>query len=179
MRLGDIDGEYPADAGGVPVELVIALEEAELTGGAIVDGIDVLARRHICVGVARVDPDAIALADRLPGFPLAVAPHVQHLETDMDRGARAAGVAGGEIAIDAVVDQRSFRAQADRFGDLQGPVGLDGHVAQIMQNSLVGGSGAGPGQGERRQQRQQDAAHQPARPKLTLGAVWMLASSSA
>ena len=72
-RFGDVDRKDPAIAGGVPVELVIILEEAELAGGPVADRVDMLARRDVGLGIAHIDPDAIALALRVPGLVGAVA----------------------------------------------------------------------------------------------------------
>ena len=64
-RLGDIDRERPAGAGGVPVELVVIREEADLPGGAVADDELVRAGRQHRVGAA--DPHAHAVRHRLGG----------------------------------------------------------------------------------------------------------------
>jgi hypothetical protein len=47
-----------------------------------------------------------------------------------------------------------------------------------VEDTLLGRSRGRPEENQRRQQRQPEPPHQPARPKLTFGAVWMLASTS-
>jgi hypothetical protein len=59
------------------------LEEAELARGPVADRIDMLARRDVGLGIAGIDPHAVAEALRVPGLVGAVPLHAQNLEADL------------------------------------------------------------------------------------------------
>ena len=93
-RLGLIDGEGPAGAGGVPIELVVVGEEADLPRGAIGDDVFVPAGAEKPIGAADADPDAVAQPFRGPVFRAAVAGDGPDLEADLDARAVLARVGG-------------------------------------------------------------------------------------
>ena len=98
-RFGDVDRKGPAGAGGVPVKLVEAVEEADLPRGAVADDVGVRAGVDGAAGAA--DAHAHAVRHLLGGEILggAVARHRLDVEADLD--ARAVG---------AVIDGRESRA---------------------------------------------------------------------
>ena len=111
-RLGLIDGEGPAGAGGVPIELVVVEEEADLPRGAIGDDVFVPAGAEKAIGTADADPDAVAQSFRGPVFRGAVAGDGTDLEADLDARAVLAGVGGRKIPQDAAADLVAFGLHA-------------------------------------------------------------------
>ncbi len=81
---GPVDGEIPAGAGDVPVEFVVVLEEADLLGGGVDDGVGVLPQGGVGSGVADADPHAVADPFGLPRDGPAVEQNRLHREADPD-----------------------------------------------------------------------------------------------
>ena len=71
--LGLIDGERPAVAGGVPVELIVTLEEADLARGAISDDVFMLPAREYAIGAADARPHTVGHPLAAPDLGLAIA----------------------------------------------------------------------------------------------------------
>src|SRR5262245_7521489 len=176
-RLGPIDGEIPAIAGGVPVELVEILEEADLPRGDILDHVVVAASVENAVGAA--DPHAYAIVQVLKCkvFGIAIARDGQHLKAHDDLTAVAPAMIGGrEVAKDATADLVSFRLHRDRLGDGEIAIALDGRVADKIENPLD--RACGRKRREQNNERNRNARHHDFPPSETVGAAACERSSS-
>ncbi len=123
----------------VVVKLVEVLEEAQLPGGAVAQGVGVLAWDRQQVVAAGVDAHAVAALLGEPGLGLPVAQHLQNLQADHHAVAVAVAVAGGEVAHDAAPDVLALGAHADVLGDVQAAVGIDDQFAVIGSDALLRG----------------------------------------
>src|SRR5207247_9083332 len=108
-----VEGERPAVAVHVPVQLVVVAEEAGLARSAIGDLVDMPAGGEHHVGAA--DADALAVREALHGIVLAsaVARHADHAEGHARFRAERAAIAGREVAQHAAADRAargSYRA---------------------------------------------------------------------
>ena len=135
-RLGLIDREGPAGAGGVPIELVVVGEEADLPVGAVADDVFVPAGAERPIGAADADADAVAQPFGDPIFRGAVARDRLDVEPHLDPRAVPAPVDGRKIAQDAAADLPAFRLHGDRLGDRKVAVALDRDVADEAQDAL-------------------------------------------
>ncbi len=133
-----VDREDPAGADRVPVELVVAREEAELARRAIAQRERVLGGHLQEVVVAGVDPDAVGHGLGKVRLRLAIAPHVQQLEPDDDPVAVSILVAGREVAIDAAADPAPLGPHGDLLGHVQAAVGLDLDGDVVGADALLG-----------------------------------------
>jgi hypothetical protein len=133
------------------------------------------------VRVADPDPHAIGDPHHLPRHRPAIELHLLRLEADPHLAPPPAPVAGRKVALDAMADVTAFDTDTDRFGDIERAVALDRHVAEEVEDPLVGARRRREhGRDCRRKREQQDAQpHQEAAPKRTWGAAWIDASSSA
>ena len=111
-RLGLIDREGPAGAGGVPVQLVVVGEEADLPRGAIFDDVFVRAVGDGDIGTADAHAHAVREALERPVFRSAVARDRLHVEADFDARAVVARVDGRKIPQDAAADFLAFGLHA-------------------------------------------------------------------
>jgi hypothetical protein len=172
-RFGLIDRESPAVAGDVPVELVELLEPAELAAGAVVDGVAVVAGLEEYIRLADVNADAVApgLGPGLIGLP--VARDADQVEGNADIFPVPPALARREVAVDTATNLVAFGPDGDDFGDQQVAVLLDGDVAIVAKDLLLGvGSRR---QEQRRQEKEElrDARHggHAGRAKSILGAL--------
>ncbi len=176
-RLGPIDGEIPAIAGRVPVELIEILEEADLPRGDILDHVFVAAGVENAVGTADPHAQAVIQIFKRKVFRVAVAADRKHMKAHDDLAAVAPAMIGrGKIAKDAPADNIAFRLHRDRLGDGEIAVALDRHVADKIENPLDRACG--------HQHRKQDnepertARHHDLLPSETCGAAACERSSS-
>src|SRR5262245_41685617 len=149
---GGVDWEDPAVAGRIPVELVIILEEADLAGRTVADYVTMLADGDISVGVAELDPHAIADRARRSLDRVSVDRCSLEGEGDVDLTTSLVTVSGREIAEDAMVDPIVLGTDVDRFGDFDRRVPLDLDVAPEMENPLVSLRRRGGGEQEQGKQ---------------------------
>ena len=145
-----------SQAGDVPVQLVVLVEEAELAGGAVADGKAYLRGHRQEIVVAGVHPHAVGTLFGEPGFRLTVAPDLEHLEIHHVAVALAVLVAGREVAIDAAPYAVAFGAYGDVFGHLHAAVGEHGDVGMVGLDALLrrrrhSGDGQQQAGGEREQ----------------------------
>jgi hypothetical protein len=98
----------------------------------------VLAGRQQPVGAAdaHAHPVRQPLGDEV--LRRAVAGYGLDVEADLDAGAVAIGVGGGEIAQDAAADLPPLGLHADRLGDRKVAVALDHGIADEQQDALCG-----------------------------------------
>ncbi len=135
-RLGDIDAEGPPRSGGIPVEFVEGLEEADLACGPVADDIGMRARGQQPFGAADADAHAVGQTLSAVGLVAAVAADGQHIEADGDATAVARGVDGREVAQDAAADFPSLRLHADGLGHAQVAVTLHLRIADEVKDAL-------------------------------------------
>ncbi len=128
-RLGAVDDEGPAVAGGVPVQLVVVREEPDLPRGAIADDVFVLAAPQQAVSMADAQPHAVRDARLRPIFRLAGAGDRFDLEADDNPGSVRAGVDGREVAQDPAADHIALGLHPDGLGHAQVATALDDDVA--------------------------------------------------
>ncbi len=150
-RAGVIDGEVPAVAGDVPVELVMVVEEPQLPIGAVAQGIGVLAGGQEDVAAPQVDAHAVGERLGAPVLRGPVAGGGEHLEVHHGLAAEAVAVAGGKVAVDAAADIVPLGAHGDGLAHHHAPVGVDGDVAVEIENAL-GREGGGEDEQERDEQ---------------------------
>ncbi len=154
---GLADRKRPFRPGGVPVDLVVVVEEADLPVGAVGQFVGVDARLQEDVLLAEIDPHHAAVFLDAAGLRLAVAPGRNQLEgiaADM-----AVGVLEGDrkVPVDAAPDLRTFRVDADRLGDDEVAVPLDRDIASKQQDFL--GRQRHRGRGEQDQEREDASKH--------------------
>ena len=136
-RGGDlIDGELPCVAGHVPVQFVVLLEKAELPVGAVGQRIGIFTGFEDDILAAHIHPHAVALVLCPPRFGLAVFQDGLDLEGDLHRVAIFVLVAGGKIAVDAVLDPVALTDNLDGLGHGHIPGRLDLYERVIAEDAL-------------------------------------------
>jgi len=124
-RGGAVDRKSPAVAGDVPVQLVVALEEAELARGAVVDLVGVATGRQHRLGAADAHAHAVGELFGGPGFGGAVAQHGGDFERHAHAVAGAVAVGGRKVAQDAALSRPAGGLDFDGLGHRERAVGLD------------------------------------------------------
>src|SRR5690606_13927286 len=110
--LGAFDRKSPTVTGHVPVELVVAVEEAELAGSGVPDDVclDAVGNKHI--GVA--DAHAKAVRDTFQGIGLKFTVALDGTYVEIDTHAAAITLVDRrEVAIDAAADLVAFYVDPD------------------------------------------------------------------
>ena len=140
-RLRDLDRKRPAVAGGVPVKLVVTVEEADLPRGAVAD--DIFMQAGVDAPAGAADPHAHAVRHLLGGELLdgAVARHRLDIETDLDPRAVGAPIGGGKVAQDAAIDLAAFGPDLNGLGHQQIAIALHVNVADETRDALLGRGG--------------------------------------
>ena len=147
LHVRDIHRKRPAGADGVPVELVVFGEEADLVRGAVTQGVADVGRHGQEIVVAGVDAHAVGEILGEPWLGPAIAFHPQHVQRHQHPIATAVAIAGGEVAIDAAPDVAAFGPHRDVLGHVEACIGADRDLDGVIQNALVG-----PGTCSQRQQ---------------------------
>ena len=90
------------------------------------------------------------------------------------------GVKRREITENSVPDPVAFGMDVDRFSNLERRILLDRDVAREIEDALIGLGRGGGGEQQERNERPPEHVHRQAagRSNETLGADWMLGSSS-
>jgi hypothetical protein len=102
---GAVDRQVPAVAGDVPVQLVVALEVAQLPVRAVADGVLLAAMLDEAIRAADVNTHAVRATLGVEGLRRAVARDLEHLESDPVAIAEPVTVVGREITVDAPPDE--------------------------------------------------------------------------
>src|SRR5690606_14686804 len=138
-----VDREIPPEAGHVPVQLVMLVEEAEHAAGTIAVRVGVYARRQ--QAIRRPEPGAHAVPPRLAaeGLGVAVAQDRNRLVDHLDVVAETVLVARGVIAVDAAPDALPFGPDRDRLGHFHRRVRTDQDVASVFEDAFVRGGTPG------------------------------------
>ena len=137
------DDEIPAGADGVPVQLIMVGEEADLPIGAISQGVGVVGG-HLQEGIiAEIDALAVGLVLDEPRLRLAVAAQALDREINHHGVAIAVPITGRKIAIDAAPNLDAGRMDTDGFGDVEAVVGIDLDVDVVGEDALRTGIGQG------------------------------------
>ena len=145
IGLGPVDGEGPAVAGDIPVELVKVLEKSQFPVDPVPDGVgvDPGPEKHVFLADADLDPVGGALG--LIGFGPVVPQDLFHLKAHPDGVAQPVRVGGGKIPDDAPLDLLAGSLDRDILGDGHGGVGMDLDEALEIEDALGLGQGrAGP-----------------------------------
>ena len=129
--------ECPAVADGIPVQLVVLVEESQLARGAVAQGESMVGGNGQEIVIAGIDAHAVGPVFQEPGFRLAITQHVQHLEADHHAVAMAVAVTGGEFAIDAAPYLVAFGTHGDVLGHVQAAIGAYFHRAVISKDAFL------------------------------------------
>ena len=113
-----VDGEYPAIAGDVPVQLVMILEKPQLSLHAVTDTVFVDTVFQVAVGIADIDAQAVGPALGMVVLAMAVTHHGQQLEIGVKAVAEPVLVVGGDVAVDASAYVAALSLYADGLGDV-------------------------------------------------------------
>ena len=133
-------------AGHVPVQFVVLLEETELPVGAVGQRIGIFTGLEGDILAAHIHPHAVVHVLRPPRLGLAVFQDGLDLEGHPHRVAVFVLVAGGKIAVDAVLDLVALTDHLDGLGHGHIPGRLDLYERVIAEDSLSSLGKHEPGQ---------------------------------
>src|SRR5690606_20485811 len=124
---GALYGEVPVVAGGVPVELVVALEASPHAGHGVADGVGVAAAGEEDVAIANADAGGV-VPGPLDGEGFGVAVALDGADVEAGAEQRAVGVFEGseDVAEDAAANLVALGIDLDDLGHVDGAVALEG-----------------------------------------------------
>src|SRR5690606_15204359 len=159
-----LNGKDPAVTGDVPVNLVKAVEMADLARGAIGDGILMRARSKQHVPASDIKADAVAIPLRMIGLRASGARNALDVKRDAIAMPRRVGVVGREIAIDAAADLSPLTRDRNLLADFEASVRLNPDVACEASDYLGGTERRGKkrqekGRDEQDRGKEADASH--------------------
>ncbi len=165
-RAAAIDGEGPVEAGNVPVQLVVILEEAEHPRRTVTELVGMDAVVDEAIAPSEIGAYAVAIVHDLERFACIVAQYGEGPEVDDVAVAEPVKILGRKIPVDSAADAVALGAHPDRFRDLDPAVLHHGDVAVKLEDPLVG-------RRERGQREQQEDGERPhsTEPSLTSGTL--------
>ena len=128
------NGKKPSGAGNVPVQLVVIGEEADFPGRGVHQCVGVFSRRQDHAFVSEVNPLTVHLILSAEFLRLPVTKGFYNCEPNDVAVAQTILVAGGEVAINSVMDLDARAAYTNRLSYQQGSVFPDADVAVIVQD---------------------------------------------
>ena len=128
------DDEIPIVSGHIPIQLVKIVEETDLSGGLVNDGVRVFARGEKNVFAADVNYDAVADIFRMERLLIPIFGDFENFKFDPNRISVQVFIFGGKCPENAPLNFIASAENFDCFGDDQIAILMHGNVTVVVDD---------------------------------------------